>query len=576
MNRYILILSALLALSTAAMAAPQSPFVVEPLQEQIEIAAGQRQVTVGVQVHLPTDHYLYVEKTDFTPNAMQGVEVGPLQAPESATKYDPYIKKNLKIYPGTNGELIFKRTLTLPAEVAASYIVQATFKYQGCSPKICFLPASKSLSMRLISAESPTSDAASNNGDWDFAAITKRGLLWALLLAFLGGLASSLTPCVYPMIPITIAVIGAKQAKTKRQALGLGLTFAGGLALTYALLGVGAALSGAILGAALQSKWVLLGIATVFIGMGLSMLGVFEFRLPYFVNRLVAGVEGGSGKMGVFITGAITGIVAAPCVGPVILGILTFVATSRDALLGFGLLFCFALGLSLLFVVLGVFSSWLSRLPKSGSWMEIVKHLFGALLIAVGLYYVRPALPPLLFSMILLVAIVLFAWYTRLKALFGAKASVIVFSLLLIAGGGLLFGTIIPELGRRYATNTTDGESENGIVWETKLEAALEKAKREKRPVMVDFYADWCIACKELDAQTYSDAKVIELSKRFINVKLDFTQMNSENQKVLTEYGVMALPAILFFDTNGVYQPAARIDGFIDPESMAARLQSLL
>jgi thiol:disulfide interchange protein DsbD len=399
-----------------------SPFQIHPIDTEIKLEAGKNMTLIGVVVRLPQDHYLYVDKTAFSVTAPVGVKIGNLQTPQVVTKYDPTLKKNLQIFPGSSGEIVLTRTIEVPADenvkALPSYLLQTTFRYQGCGPKVCYLPTTQQWTIKIQrlaseidvkitkpSEEGSSKKKTSEQESWNFARFTQRGLWWALLMAFIGGLLSSLTPCVYPMIPITISVIGARQATSKMQSLKLGGLFSIGLALTYALLGVIAASTGSLLGNLLQNSLVVVGIAAVFIVMGLSMLGVFDFRLPYFMNRFIAGADNKTGLFGVLFTGMITGLVAAPCVGPVVLGILTFVATSKNPVLGFSLLFSFALGLSTLFVFLGVFTSWLNRIPKSGAWMDSVKHLFGFGMVGVGIYYLNPLMN--LFSFHLLIFVVL-------------------------------------------------------------------------------------------------------------------------------------------------------------------------
>ena len=339
--------------------------------------------------------------------------------------------------------------------------------------------------------------------------------------AFLGGLLSSLMPCVYPMIPITIGVIGAKQASSRSAALYRGVLFALGLCLVYATLGVTAAMGGAMLGSALQHPYLLSAIAVFYIAMGLSMFGLFDLNLPPFINRQIARLDNQNGLMSVLLTGAITGVVAAPCVGPVVASLLLYVATTKVVMTGFALLFLYALGLAMPFVLLGIFSAQLYRLPKSGAWMQKIKAFFGLLLLVSGLYYLQPVLTP---------------WLKHSKTVQGHVQS---------------------------------------PAWVADLDQAALQARQQGKPMMIDFFAQWCLACKELDAHTYSDANVIELSQKFINVKVDMTRMDKKNDQIASRFQVMALPVIIFLDSNGRELPELRINGFVPPATLLHNMKKM-
>lgn len=219
-----------------------------------------------------------------------------------------------------------------------------------------------------------------------------QGLLAALLLVFIAGVLASLTPCVYPLIPITVGIFGAKQAESRGKAFGLSLVYVLGIAVTYSALGVAAASLGTVFGGAMQSPWVLGGIATLFAVLGLSSLGVFEIRLPGALQTKLS-QTGGAGWFGAFLMGLVAGIIAAPCVGPIVAGILLYVAQQQDPFLGWILLMTFAFGMGQLFLALGTFSSLLNRIPQSGGWMEGVKLVFGIIFIAMAVYYLQFLIP---------------------------------------------------------------------------------------------------------------------------------------------------------------------------------------
>lgn len=216
----------------------------------------------------------------------------------------------------------------------------------------------------------------------------EKGLLSALLLVFVAGFLSSLTPCVYPLIPITIGIFGARGASSRLQGLSLSLVYVLGIALTYSVLGVFAALFGTVFGGAMQHPVVIIGLVVLFVVLGLSSAGLFDLRLPGGLQTKLNSV-GGAGYLGAFLMGLVAGIIAAPCVGPIVAGILLYVAKQQDVLLGGGMLFVFAWGLGMIFLFLGTFSSLINRLPRAGGWMEGVKVVFGAVFFGMALYYLR-------------------------------------------------------------------------------------------------------------------------------------------------------------------------------------------
>lgn len=229
-------------------------------------------------------------------------------------------------------------------------------------------------------------------GSWMERTLGERGLLVLFLLVFGAGILASLSPCIYPLIPITIGVFGARQAATKREGFLLSLAYVGGIVATYSVLGISAALLGTLFGGFFQHLGFQIFLALTFILLGLGCLGVFEIKLPAALQKRIS-EAGGVGKKGAFVMGLAAGILAVPCIGPVVAGILVYVAEQGDVMLGWSLLTVFAMGMGLLFLVLGTFSSLIHRLPRAGGWMEGIKALFGALFIGVGIFYLRLVLP---------------------------------------------------------------------------------------------------------------------------------------------------------------------------------------
>jgi thioredoxin:protein disulfide reductase len=396
-------------------------------------------------------------------------------------------------------------------------------------------------------------------------ALARRSLL-AFLLVFLGGIATSFTPCVYPMIPITISYIGGR-SRSRLGGLFLSIFFVLGIALTYSILGLLAAESGALFGGAMQSVPVLVGVSVVFFAMGASMLGAFDLALPSEMQtRLQSGPR--AGIVGAFLMGIVTGLVASPCVGPVVVVLLTWVAQIGSAALGFLLLFTFALGLGMLFLVIGTFAGALNALPQAGSWMDTVKHLFGVILLGMGIYYLHPLIGPVVTNLAVGVYLVLLGTFAGAfhpvpevapKSVLAAKGLGLI--LLLVGAFVLLLGLAgVAHLDLRGASGAASAPVAEGLNWQADDVQGLEQARAQGRPALIDFYADWCGACKELDEKSWSDPAVRAEGNRFVAIKLDLTRKSEANANKQAAYRVPGLPTVIFFDASG--KEAARFSGF--------------
>jgi len=417
-------------------------------------------------------------------------------------------------------------------------------------------------------------------------ALAKRSLL-AFLLVFLGGVLTSFTPCVYPMIPITISYIGGR-ARHRAHGFFLSLFFVLGIAIMYSALGLVAASTGSIFGAALQSTAVLIVVAIIFAAMGASMLGAFDLALPAGLQgRMTSGAQRG-GVLGAVLMGMVTGLVASPCVGPVLVVLLTFVAKTGSLFLGFWLLFVFACGLGLLFLILGTFAGALSALPGAGAWMDTIKHVFGVVLIGMAIFYVRTVIGPSATRVVLGIYLVIVGIFsgalTPLPAepskgrLFGKSIAV-----LLLLTGAVLFVVWIAGMAgfpARVSGVLPGGSGTPGVVavhagpaWTINDETVLAEARAAGRPAMQDFYADWCAACVELDEKTWSDPAVVAEAQRFVALKMDFTKRDEFSQAATARYAVRGMPTVIFYDSQG--NEAARFAGFRGPQEVLALMRSV-
>lgn len=407
------------------------------------------------------------------------------------------------------------------------------------------------------------------------------GSFFAFLIVFIGGVLTSFTPCVYPMIPITISYIGGS-AKGKLGGFFLSLFFVLGIALMYSSLGLIASLTGGLFGSAMQSTPVLVVVGLVFFAMGASMLGAFDLAVPSGVqSKLQSGPR--TGVIGAIFMGMVTGIVASPCVGPVLVVLLTGVAKYCSPVYGFFLLFTFACGLGLLFIIIGTFAGALSALPQAGQWMDTVKHVFGVILIAMGIYYVRTLIGQDLTWMALgLLVLIAGTFYGAFRPVPEHAEHGLLFRkglgiAMVICGGFALLAGFAGLAGFQLAAagggaGGAVASAHPGLDWViNEDEAALATAIAEGKPVVIDFYADWCGACKELDHQTWVDPTVQAEADRFVAIKMDFTEKSDWSKAKYAEYGITGLPTVVFIDSKGDEQE--RFFGFRNAESVLASMK---
>jgi thiol:disulfide interchange protein DsbD len=382
----------------------------------------------------------------------------------------------------------------------------------------------------------------------EFAKAVHQGPLYAAGLALVGGLLVSLTPCVYPMVAITVSVFGAKQSKSRWHGLGLSSAFVAGIIAMFTPMGVIAGMTGSLFGSALQSPWVLSAIAALFLAMSAGMLGAFELSLPSGLTNRLAQV-GGVGPRGAFGLGLVCGLIAAPCTGPVLTGILTWIAETQSAVAGGLAMAAFSLGLGLPFFFVGAFAV---QLPKGGAWMVHIKSVLAIVLAVVALYYLATAFP------------LLSAWIKPTASVFFVSSAAIALGLLLGAVHREFsspemkdrflkgFGTLLAT-GGAFVIVAATLVPERQLDWlRIPLDDARKTAQDEQRPLLVDFTASWCGACKELDKLTFADAEVNREAGRFIAVKVDASDDEDPLvQRTMESLGVVGLPTVVVFDSKG-------------------------
>ncbi len=415
--------------------------------------------------------------------------------------------------------------------------------------------------------QTPPASVAAPQGGYEakFARAAKDNIPLALLLAFLFGVLSSLTPCVYPVIPITVAYIGSRsEGKGKGAGFLLSLAFVGGLAIVYATLGAVSATAGQAFGSLTQTPWVGLPIAALFFALSLSMFNLFEFKTPAaLTNRIEATKQKGKGRgfVGAFLIGALSGLVASPCIGPLILAILVVVAATGSVALGFLYLFVYALGLGVLFIVIGTFSGVLASLPKSGGWMDSVRVVFGALILGAAFYFGGLYLSPHLYDRLSGLALGFVIGFLLLgtnRHFFSVPARIA--GVVLCVAAYLAVAPLLPS--------SVAAPVPGGVAWQSSLEAGLAAAKSQGKPALVDMRADWCVACVELEKETWPAPSVQAWLGTVVPVRLDVTKNTDADQAIMKAYGVRGLPTVLLISPEG--RELGRFVGFKGPESLLA------
>lgn len=478
------------------------------------------------------------------------------------------------------GEFYFGTTIKIPKNAdLGDTKLYVEFTYQGCNNVTCMAPNSildtivvevvdKSVQIKEINSEvfsklnlEYASASVVSDDDSLAGQLEKSGLFLTLLIVFLGGLALNLTPCVYPLIPITIGFFGGQSEGKTSKLFFMGVFYVLGMALTYSVVGVITALSGAVFGTLLQNPLVILFIVLVFIVLSLSMFGVYEFKLP---DSLVAKAGGSkSGFFGAFFMGLTMGIVAAPCIGPFVIGLITYVAAKGDPYYGFILFFVLAVGLGLPYLVLALFSGKIKNLPRAGFWMDAVKHIFGFILLGMAIYFAEPLLPKVVVNYALpifmvIAGIALFFMDKKASEILGFKVFKILFSTLLIAGS-------------IYFLWPTEQKS---LDWQYYSDSTYEAALNSNEKMIIDFYADWCIPCKELDALTFSNDKVIQATKEFTSMKVDMTKTISDETEIIRKkFEIRGMPTVIIIDSKG--EEIERITGFINAEEFLKIIEAI-
>jgi thiol:disulfide interchange protein DsbD len=397
------------------------------------------------------------------------------------------------------------------------------------------------------------------------------GWAWAFVSVFVSGFLTSLTPCVYPLIPITVSLFGARGDDVPRsRAILLATLYVAGIGVMYSALGVSSAFAGRAFGTHLASPTAVVPVAGVLLLMAASMFGAFELSLPAELQTRLSAV-GGRGFAGAFAMGLVSGIIAAPCTGPVLASVLAFVATTRSVVLGAGLLFTYALGMGVLFFAIAAFAV---SLPKSGRWMESVKSIFGVLMVVVALYFLRGVVAPLrewarpstawLWGNLAVAAVGVAAGAVHLSFHAGRAVQLRKGLGVALAVAGL-FGAVNAVLAPRAEAGAPE------LAWVSGADEGVKAAIAGKKPALVDFYADWCLPCKELELKTFSRADVARELARYTLVKVNCTTDDDAANAAKQRFGAATLPTVVLLDGQG--RVRHKIDHFVGPDELLRLLR---
>jgi thioredoxin:protein disulfide reductase len=387
-------------------------------------------------------------------------------------------------------------------------------------------------------------------------------MIWTLLGVFAGGLALNLTPCVYPLIPITVSYFGGRSGQGRRKLALHGLLYILGLSVTNSVLGVLAALTGSLMGAALQNPIVLVVVAGVLVLFATSLFGFWELRLPQ--SLISAASKSYAGYFGTLFMGLTLGVVAAPCLGPFVLGLLTWVASLGSPLLGFLIFFTLSMGLGLPLFVLAMFSGSLEKLPGSGEWMLWVRKLMGWVLVGMAAYFLRPLLPSSI--AVVLLAGVCVAAGLHLGWLDNTRTNSRTF-------GWLRVGVGFASLVAGFYLISASLMVEPGISWKPYSPAVVEEAKKLGKPVIVDFSAAWCTPCREMEDVTFRDPEIVKQADRFVMLKVDLTTKGDLlAEQLVRQYFVSGVPTVIFINGGGKEVSELRVSGFIPADQFLSRM----
>jgi len=577
-----------------------------------EIVPGQ-EVTLKMSVSVEKGWHINAHKPlqDFLiPTIMslvdsKGVELKSVSYPKPESVNLAFLETTIVVYGGTF--TIEAQLAVSPDLVPGPQIVRCQLEFQGCNDKTCVPPDTITIDVpfkikekgpALMQEGAPSRDtstsppvttkepessphASTSSSDdltsYEQEAKTKleHGIFFAIISFFLAGLSLNLTPCVYPVIPITISFFGSQGDSRGGSRFGTALAYTMGIAMIFTLLGLVSSLAGKQWGFLFQNPWFIVVLALILFAMAASMFGAFEIRIPMSIMNKFG--QSREGILGAFIMGLTVGVVIAPCAAGFIIGLVGLVAKEGLVLRGTILFFFMGLGLGLPYLFLVAFSSLLGKIPQSGMWMVWIRKFFGIVLIAVAFYFILPQASRLSDQM---------SFYLGLVGIFGG----------LFLGfldqhhgysknfnrGRALFGILVMLVGGYFVQEAISKGSlhdfkakDSPIAWIYYHQQDMADITAPKKPIIFDFYADWCAPCKAMDKKTFTNNEIVDKAKKFTMVKVDCTKVTPHVKKLMTKYKVAGMPTLIFLDKNGKKQPHLRAGEFVGPKEFLEKMNQV-
>jgi len=526
-NYLIVFIVLLAAVAAGAAIGPATPFKVGWDGIERSLAPGS-EFAIELSIDMPEGYYLYADDTEIDFASLEGLFVTDVEYPKATPYDDPFTGRTVDILKG-------RATFTVKGKVPeglslGQHELTALVRFRGCSPTLCYRPEQKEVPID-VSVVSATEVAPEEEGRPDVAArpaaegaapqmglrgmlkvkdftvLLERGTIVAILIVFLAGLLTSLTPCVWPVIPAVLMFVGVHPHKRFWENLAIAATLVGGLILTYALLGIAVVAFGKNLGFLYQQKWFLVLVVLFFVAMSLSLLGVFDLSLPAKWHNAMHRL-GGEGYRGAFLAGIGLGLIASPCAGPVLAALLGYVALQGSYVRGFALLVVYGLGMGVVLMLLGATFGELADKLRGGAWMVWIKRALGIMLLFPAAFYM---------------------------------------------GVLLGFGDDVRVIG-----------GEPRVEWVMSEREALKLASESNRPVMMEFTASWCPPCQKLERSFFSRANIVSMSYMMVPLRVDATVETPEVRRLINKYGVAGWPSVIFLDPKGRQIRELRVNDY-DP-----------
>lgn len=574
--------------------------------------------TIAPEYHInsnkPTEEYLIPTVLKFEPLKNASFENIVYPKPEMATF--SFSEEELSVY---QGDVTFSVKLTLSEKFPPGKgLIKGTLSFQACNDQNCFAPTDENFEIPFevvaapkaapvevkediikpitkaskkataettivefedgvsnqISQETVQADQLTTPGvrfttdELKAKKIIEKGLPYAIIAFFIFGLALNLTPCVYPVIPLTVGYFGGQSGRSKGSSFVMALFYVVGIAIVFAILGLISGLAGKQWGFLFQNPWFVIIVTTIILAMAASMFGAFEITVPAWLSTSLG--KSREGTIGALVMGLTVGIVIAPCAAGIIIGLVGLVAKLGIVAKGTLLFFIMGLGLGLPYLILATFSGLLTKLPQSGLWMVWVRKLFGVLLIGVALYFFLPQAKHIYDQQ---------GFFFGLLAIFGGLLLGFLdhapgYTKKFKIGRGI-FGVLMILFGI-FLANKAIHAKPSELNWVHYQNETIAELQQQGKPIFIDFYADWCAPCKEMDRTTFKDERVIEISKQMVMVKVDCTAPDENIKKIMAQFDVTGMPTLVFIDKNGKEILEMREIGYLGVDRFLEKVNRLL